>query len=335
MSQPVQPRSCPGGYTLRRRPDKDGKVRKPDQAAAWQDARMPNDPPGLKPSTRLDYGRRVARAMALIAADPARTPTLEDLAEAAAFSPFHFHRIYREITGETPAETLARERLSRAAALLVRGGLPVAEVARRCGYGSAAAFTRAFRTAYGIPPAAYRNAGGIGAPRPVPHPGREEGPVFEVTTREEPALRIAALPHRGAFTGIGTTFDRLMAWGAARGLLRPGTRFLGLYHDDPSSVPERDLRSEACMTVPEGVEPAEGVQIRTLPPTRLAVLRFQGPYAELEGAYTWLYREWLPASGEEPAHQPPREDYLNDCRSLPPGEWLTEIMIPLRDRVPA
>jgi AraC family transcriptional regulator len=88
--------------------------------------------------TQHDYGRRIARAIALIAADPARNPGLEELAAAAAFSPFHFHRVYREITGETPAETLARERLSRAAALLVRDALPVAVVAKRCGYGSAA-----------------------------------------------------------------------------------------------------------------------------------------------------------------------------------------------------
>ncbi|MBU8540509.1 AraC family transcriptional regulator [Falsiroseomonas tokyonensis] len=278
--------------------------------------------------TRQDYGRRIARAIALIAADPARPPSLEAMAEAAAFSPFHFHRIYRELTGETPAETLARERLSRAAAMLVRQGLPVAAVAKRCGYGSAAAFTRAFRAAYGVPPAAYRDGGGIGAPLPPPAP--EETGMFEVTIREEPALRLAALPHRGKYEAIGTVYDRLMAWAGARGLMTPEARFIALYHDDPHSVPEKDLRSEAGMTVPPGVEASEGVRILDLPATRLAVLVFRGPYAELEGAYTWLYRQWLPQSGEEPADQPAREDYLNDPRSLPPSEWLTAVMLPLR-----
>ncbi|WP_137179394.1 GyrI-like domain-containing protein [Roseomonas sp. AR75] len=293
---------------------------------------MPHDPPGpAKAVTRLDYGRRIARAMALIAADPARGATLEDLAEAAAFSPFHFHRIYRELTGETPAETMARERLSRAAGMLVREALPVALVAKRCGYGSAAAFTRAFRAAYGIPPAAYRDGGGIGTPRP-PAPHREETAMHEVTIRQEPALRLAALAHRGAYTAIGGSFDRLMAWAAARRLIGPETRFLGLYHDDPTTVAEKDLRSDACMTVPAAVEEAEGVRILDLPPTRCAVLVFKGPYAELEGAYSWIYRDWLPGSGEEPADQPVREDYLNDCRTLPPAEWLTAIMVPLKDR---
>jgi AraC family transcriptional regulator len=291
---------------------------------------MRNDTQGAaKPSTRLDYGRRIARAMALIAADPARAPDLEQLAGAAAFSPFHFHRIYREITGETPAETLARERLSRAAALLVRDRLPVAAVARRCGYGSAAAFTRAFRAAYGVPPAAYRAAGGIGLPRPS-NPDRTETTMPEIAIRHEPALRLAAIAHRGAYTRIGTAFDRLTAWAVPRGLAAPGARFLGLYRDDPATVPEEELRSDACVTVPAGVEGSEGVRILDLPPTRLAVLVYRGPYAELEGAYRHLYRDWLPGSGEEPADQPCREEYLNDCRTLPPAEWLTAIMVPLK-----
>jgi len=285
-----------------------------------------------KAATRLDYGRRIARAMALIAADTARPPSLDQLAEAAAFSPFHFHRLYRELTGETPAETLARERLSRAAHRLVRGDEPVAAVAKRCGYGGAAAFTRAFRAAYGLPPAAYRAAGGIGTPSMPKSQQTVESPVFDVTIHEEPALHLAALPHRGAYNGIGTVFDRLMAWAGARQLIGPETRFLGLYHDDPVSVPAAALRSEAALTVPPGTEASEGVHLLDLPATRVAVLLFKGPYAELEPAYTWLYRDWLPQSGEEPDDQPSREDYLNDCRALPPSEWLTAIMLPLKPR---
>lgn len=294
---------------------------------------MPNDTSGAaKPSTRLDYGRRIGRAMALLAADPARSPTLEELASAAAFSRFHFHRIYRELTGETPAETLTRLRLSQAAVLLVRDALPVAVVATRCGYGSAAAFTRAFRAAYGIPPAAYRDRGGIGMRLPLPTPSPEETAMFDVTIRTEPALRLAVLAHRGAYGGIGATFDRLNAWGAARGLIGAETRFIALYHDDPITVPEAALRSEAGLTVPPGVKASEGVRILDLPPTRCAVLIFKGPYAELEPIYTWLYRDWLPASGEDPADQPPREEYLNDPKTVPPAEWLTAIMLPLATR---
>jgi AraC family transcriptional regulator len=290
-----------------------------------------------KPATRLDYGRRIARAMAHVADRPDRTPTLDELAAVAAFSPCHFHRIYRAVAGETPAETLARARLSRAAVELLRSGSPVAQVARRAGYGSAAAFTRAFRAAHGVPPAAYRARGGVGLPVP---PGgatrKENGAVFHVDLRELPALRLAAVRHVGPYHGIGAAFDRLQAWGAARGLVRPGTRFFGLFHDDPGSVPADRLRADAGFAVgPEFAGEGEVGVIEVPAAPRVAVLRFRGPYAELERAYGWLYGEWLPASGEEPADRPGLEEYVNDPRATPPPELLTDIMLPLRERVPA
>lgn len=289
-----------------------------------------------KPATQLDYGRRIARAMAHVAGRPDRAPTLEELAAVAAFSPCHFHRIYRAVAGETPAETLARARLSRAAVELLRSGMPVELVARRAGYGSAAAFTRAFRAAHGVPPAAYRARGGVGLPVPFGDSTSEEnGAVFHIDMRELPALRLAAVRHIGPYHGIGAAFDRLQAWGAARGLVGPGTRFFGLYHDDPGSVPAAELRSDAGFTVGSEAAGEGDVRILEVPAARVAVLRFRGPYAELERPYAWLYGEWLPASGEEPADRPGLEEYVNDPRATPPPELLTDIMLPLRERVPA
>lgn len=279
-----------------------------------------------KTDTLLAYGTRIARAMALLAADPARSPRLEELAEAAAFSPYHFHRVYRLLAGETPAETLSRLRLSRAAADLLKTSLPLERVARRAGFGSVPAFARAFRSAYGIPPGAYRGAGGIGFAIP------EEDPMSPIRIEELPALRLATLPHRGAFEAIGGAFDRLMAWAGARGLIGPETRFIALYLDDPTSMPEAQLRSEAAITIGPEVVPEGEVGLREVPALRVAVLRHQGPYAELEAAYDQLYGAWLPGSGEEPADYPVMEEYLNDCRSLPPAEWLTDILLPIRRR---
>jgi AraC family transcriptional regulator len=275
--------------------------------------------------------------MALISAKLDRPPGLDALAAAAALSPYHFHRIYHALAGETPMETLARARLSRAAVDLLRTALPLARVAKRAGYGSVPAFARAFRAAYGVPPGAYRARGGIGL-REVPnHLQPRETPTMmpDVTIRELPPLRLLALPHRGAYEAIAEAFNTLTAIAGARGLIGPETRFLGLYHDDPMTVPEAELRSEAAITVPEGVAAPEGCRIVELPAQRAAVLRFRGPYSELEPVWTRLYRDWLPQSGEEPGDIPTIEEYLNDCRALPPAEWLTDMMLPLKEKVAA
>ena len=160
--------------------------------------------------------------------------------------------------------------------------------------------------------------------------------MHHVELRALPALRLAAIRHVGPYHGIGAAFDRLNAWGAARGLLGPETRFFAIYHDDPAGVPADRLRADAGFTV--GSEAAGGgevgiVEVPAAP--RAAVLRFRGPYAALERTYEWLYGEWLPGSGEEPADRPCLEEYVNDPRATPPPELLTDIVLPLRERVAA
>ena len=61
----------------------------------------------------------------------------------------------------------------------------------------------------------------------------------------------------------------------------------------------------------------------------MGVARGQGPYGELEAAYDWLYRSWLPASGLEPADHPCFEIYLNDPRQVAPAALLTDVCLPL------
>jgi AraC family transcriptional regulator len=278
----------------------------------------------IKTKTLTDHANRIARAMAHLAARPDHTPSLEELAGVAALSPWHFHRVYRALAGETPSETLTRLRLSRAAVALIRSDAPMAAIARAAGYGSTAAFTRAFREAHGIPPGAYRASSGIGVTIP------EEQDMSDVTIIDWPAMSLATLEHRGAYDHIGQVFDRLMAWAGGQGLIRPESLFLGLYYSDPKTVPAAELRSAAAITVPADTKPGPGMGLLHLPAMRVARLRFQGPYAELEPVYGRLYGEWLPASGEEPAEYPAMENYLNDCRSLPPSEWLTDVMLPLR-----
>lgn len=279
-------------------------------------------------TTQLDYGRRVARAMAFVNANLDGVLDLERVADAAAFSPCHFHRIFRAIAGETLAEYIARTRLQRAAKDLIDARLALPRIARRAGYSGVAAFTRAFRTAYGMPPAAYRAQRGIGMPSPTPRPAQETT-MFDVILRDLAPLRLAAIRQTGPYMTIGASFDRVQAWGAARGLIGAGTRFFGLYHDDPQSVPAEKCRADAGFTVGPDVQGDGEVHIIDVPATRAAVLRFKGPYAEIEAPYDWLYGTWLPQSGHEPSDMIAMEEYLNDPRSTPPSELLTDIIMPL------
>lgn len=280
-----------------------------------------------KPATTQDYGRRMQRVAGHIAAHLDEPLDLARLAGVACLSPYHFHRIYRALCGETVADTLRRLRMDRAAADLVRGSAGIALVGRRAGYGSVEAFTRAFRQAYGITPAAYRETGRL-VPSAFPHDDTEDT-MHEVTIKEFAPIRVAAMAHRGPYTEIGPVFGRLCAWAGPRGLLGPDTVSYGIPYDDPTIVPAPELRSDACLSVGPDVTGDGDVTIKEIPGGRHAVMIHKGPYAELERSFRWIYGEWLPSSGFTPADRPAVEAYLNDCRALPPEEWLTEIRIPL------
>ncbi|SOD92179.1 AraC family transcriptional regulator [Caenispirillum bisanense] len=282
-------------------------------------------------ATTLDYSRRIQAVIAHIGEHLDGDLSLERLADVACLSPFHFHRVYRHLTGETVAETIRRLRLARATADLVRGRGTLERVARRAGYGSVAAFTRAFGGTYGTTPAAYRAAGRLVSPAMHVSPIADEDTsmTYDVEIRDSAPLTLAAMRHTGPYMGIGAVFDRLYAWAAPRGLAGREAPGIGLYWDDPGSVPEARLRSAAAIPVTTPVDdPA--VETLTLPAGPCAVIRHVGPYAELERSYLWLYREWLPQSGREPADQPCREVYLNDPRTTAPAELVTEIHLPLK-----
>jgi AraC family transcriptional regulator len=152
----------------------------------------------------------------------------------------------------------------------------------------------------------------------------------QVTIRETSAIRVVALPHRGDYHQIGTTFEQLSAIAAALNLFAPSTRSFGIYYDDPSATPPKALRSDACLTAPEGWSPTGRLESREIRGGRYAVILHVGPYAELERTYKWVYGTWLAQSGEELADAPLVEEYLNDARTVPPPELRTEIWLPLR-----
>jgi AraC family transcriptional regulator len=249
---------------------------------------------------------------------------LETIAQVAHLSPYHFHRIYRGLLGETLDDTVRRLRLHRSAIDLLEGQLPIDRVAHRAGYTSQAAFTRAFRDEYGNPPARYR------LQRHVAHlDQRANLDRYRVESIVLPRMRVAAIEHRGDYQLTSRAFERLMTLAATTGLLTSNTRTIGMFHDDPAAVPQPELRSTACITVPEAWAPSDELVEAHVEGGRYAKIIHTGPYTELKGAYDWLYQTWLPTSTEELRNLPCLEEYLNDPRQVSAKDLKTSVMMPL------
>ena len=282
-----------------------------------------------KERTKADYAQRITRVVDYIYENLDGDLSADRLAEVANFSTHHWHRIFLAMTGCTVAETVRRLRLHRAASDLINQNLSIEHTAKRAGYTSIEAFTRAFRTAYGDPPGAFRKKRLANYAIDFPEPKGNDMP--QVTIKIIDDIDLITLPHRGAYNTIGKTFEKLTVKAATAGLLGPDSQMFAIYYDDPEIVPQADLRSAAAFT-PGGTDQpiAEEFEAVTVAGGRHAVLIHEGPYSDLATSYQWLFGVWLPDSGEEAGDRPCFETYLNDPTQTAPSDLLTEIHLPLR-----
>ena len=293
----------------------------------------------MKTSTEQDYRERTVRALVYIQEHLDEDLDLERLAGVAAFSRFHFHRIFRGLTGETVKEHVRRLRLERAARNLRRLNEQITEIAFHAGFDTHESFTRAFGSMFGLSPSAYR-----AAHRPAPEsasgthlddlsnyhpPCYPDVPPVEV--KELPPMLVVFLRHVGPYHEVGATWGRLMTWAGMRGLLGPGMKLIGIVYDDPDITSAEKTRYDAAVTVSHPVQPEGDFGVMEIAAGRCAVVTHKGPYEELGKVYQQIFGGWLPKSGYLPRDVPAFEQYLNSPQSTRPEDLLTLIHIPLAD----
>lgn len=304
----------------------------------------------MRTQTRSFYQAAVLDAVSRVGASLDEALDLNALARGAALSPFHFHRIFRGMIGETPLEMHRRLRMERAASQLLDGAKPVTAIAFDAGYDTHEAFTRAFRRAFAMPPSAFRESAqeGKGCERPVQiHLTARSGihytpsinlqairfvrgePAMSVTIEQVPVLRIATVHHVGPYNRISEAFQRLGAIAGRTGLVRDGAMMLALYYDDPETTPADQLRSDAGVTVPDDVQLSSEVVEKRLPAGRYARSTHLGPYDTLGDTWSRMMGEWLPDSGERIRGGASFEVYRNTPADTRPEELRTDLYVPL------
>jgi AraC family transcriptional regulator len=295
---------------------------------------------------RRSYTARINRVMDHIDAHLDETLDLQALAGVAQFSPFHFHRLFQSLTGETLADRVRRRRLEVAAGrLLTRPGATALRIALEVGFNSAEAFTRAFRAYFGVTPTAWRG----GAFRswaerhcvalskirqgdrkayqavmdvflqdtelwPTGHVPRAEGEKMDVEIKTLPDIRVAYLRYVGPYggSGIAAAWQRFAAWCAEEGLMQPRRRMYGVCLDDPTITPPEKCRYDTAVEVTPDFAPHGEIGTETVAGGRYACARFVGVAAEVRDAWTKLVAEWLPKSRYQPDDRPAIEIYEPD-----------------------
>ena len=304
---------------------------------------------------REEYLRRVHKTIDFMEANLGHEVTLDELASVACFSKFHFHRIFKEVTGENVGQYILRLRLQRAASQLLQNlDKSITQIAYDCGFAESSVFSRSFKQFYGCSPSAWRREGPSQNSNTSQTPGNvgqslaeiiaypvwtESKPIWRmtmndikdisVTIEELPDLNAACVRHVGSYSEVGEAFNKLYAWAGPRGMFNPAAKVLGIYYDMPEVTPVEKLRSDACITVPEGTKGEGSVVVKTL--------NTKGKYAmghfDFNGkdgfhkAWNAMLGTWLPQSGYQCDDRPTFELYKNDCSS---NHYIVDICIPLK-----
>jgi len=303
---------------------------------------------------RKEYTQRVNRVVDHIERHLDAELSLTELASVAHFSPFHFHRVFRAMVGETLQRFVQRLRLERAATWLVHDPQrSITAIALDSGFASSATFARAFRAEFGTSASACREGAQLrNLGKLIGKPGKAAGegdsyvglqmetatPTksldMQIEVRDLEPAHVAYVRHTGPYAGdaelFGTLFGTLSKWAGPRGLLGPSAQFLCVYHDNPGVTDESKLRTSVCVTVPESTEVGGEIGAMKLEGGRYAVARIRIDVDQYAAAWDQLMSNWMPDSGYQPDERLAFEKFLNDPASDPENKHELEICFPVR-----
>lgn len=155
----------------------------------------------------------------------------------------------------------------------------------------------------------------------------------DVTIREVPPTPVALLEHRGDRATLGDTIQRFRAWGNAAGLTpETGRPTFMVFRSEREPANPVDYSMDLCAGTDQPITADDApMQAGMIPGGRCAVLRYPGNTNNLEPAALYLYRDWLPASGEEARDFPMySKRWLALIPEVPAHEVVVELFLPLK-----
>ena len=280
------------------------------------------------------YTKRFAAVLAYIDTHLEGDLSVKALSDVANFSVFHFHRQFTAFTGVPVSRYVQLMRLRRAAhRLIANADCSVLDATLDAGFQSPEAFSRAFGRAFGMAPSVFRknpNWQVWNTVFAIPHFSRNI--LMQVRIVECPEIKVATLEHRGPPGLVNESVRQFIEWRVRSGQSPVATsRTFGIPYGNPDTTPPHAFRFAICGEIDEEVTPNEfGVRPLVIPGGRYVVVRHAGSPDHIGETVYPIYRDWLPASGEELRDQPLFFHYLSVYPETPQDQWQTDVYVPLQ-----
>ena len=294
-----------------------------------------------------DYQKRVHAVFEYIDTHLDSPLKLEALAEIAHFSPYHFHRIFKQITHETVNEYITRRRVESAALDLLHSKLSAAEIAHQYGFSEPSAFSRAFKKYFKVSPTQFIED------NPYKHSKIRQlkskiGQAYpdqdqylaamkelnnwiamngQIEVKEMPEMKVAYVPVKGV-QALPQAYGQLMQWAGPRGLMHEQTKMITQYHDSFKVTTPDQIRMSACLVLQEDIQPEGVISRKALPATKCIVGHFEIGMEAFEKAWTGLFL-WMNEHGYKKSDEDPFGIYYNDFNQHPEKKAIVDLCIPI------
>jgi AraC family transcriptional regulator len=270
--------------------------------------------------------------------------TLEDIAQEALLSKFHFHRIFKMVTSESLSQFIQRLRIEKSANILYcETKDSLTDIALNCGFSSSGYFSRVFKEHYGISATEFRKMSiqekqqfiqtHIKGLFPLKNYCLlQEDIKIEIKTLSKIHLayiRKFYFDLNDEARIIDQMFDYMIGWGKNKGLMDKDTKVVGVIYDSLLLTPFSKYQYDACITVPNSVKEDGVVGVKDIDEGKYVILNLRSvSKEEFERSIFTLFNSWFPKSGYYVDYRPILEFYYGPNTD---NYYTLDFCVPIQD----
>lgn len=296
---------------------------------------------------QADYKKRINRAFEFVDKNLESDLSLNKVSQVAFFSPFHFHRVFKFITGETLNEYIIRRRIEKSALDLLHKNISTTEIAHKFGYSDNSSFSRAFKKYFGINPIEFKkqNPNRHSKIRQLQSKNGQDYPDkgkyiciidnlkkwitmnAKIEIKEMPKMNLAYVSSIGP-KNLESAYAKLIQWATPHGLMNHQTKMVTIYHDSFKVTEANKVRMSAAILLNKHIETNGEVGMTSIEAGKFIVGSFEIGLNEFEKSWTGLFL-WMNENGYKKADSNPFEIYHNNFNEHPEKKVIVDFCIPI------
>ncbi len=289
----------------------------------------------MRTDTKNTYIEGINKAINFIENNASNEIQLKDIATSVNLSQFHFHRIFKALTGDTSKEFLTRLRLEKSALKLKHTKDDIGSISIECGYQNHETFTRAFKDYFGLTPIDYRNTI---SELTIQKQEKYKTENIELNSlnilgpeiKTIPNLHLAYVRHNGSYEKVGSAFQKLLFWAASHLVLKLKPTTIGIVHDSPDLTSEDNIRFDACVILTKEIKAKGEIGYKKIEGGKFAVFKYKGLYEGFYPVYDYIYNVSIFENKFELADKPALEWYIKSPPFHKPNNFVTDFYVPIK-----